>query len=318
MTSFRGTQRQSWSEFALLKSIFLNYVLLTSVDRIILFAVALPKYTYLFRFFFLCLSQSISEPDNPFSDDLEFYHVHIESAFRDSGYYDGVLDKSPFDLKPSLAALMGKGLSEKEAAAIVDEIVAKANKTKLEKAPDNDDVYVPGLDKCFMERNNFKNDRSGEIKMNNLNENAIRLAAQNDKGSQISDKKGKPAYRSEDKKGEMKPKVMKTGQETGDKAYERPKSLERGTLQTSDTTIESSANRHDSSPDSEYQSGKESLASDSDNTNDAHTPGSEVESSVDTGEVFTNTGATSAGTDKMDTERTTEKLYYFINRIFLH
>ena len=97
----------------------------------------------------------LTEPENPFGDDPEFFPVQIEAAFRDSGYYDGVLDKSPFDSKPSVNDLINKGLTQKEATAIVDEIVAASTVNKLKKASEEEAIYVPGLDKCFSGGNTF-------------------------------------------------------------------------------------------------------------------------------------------------------------------
>ena len=97
----------------------------------------------------------LTEPENPFGDDPEFFPVQIEAAFRDSGYYDGVLDKSPFDSKPSVTDLINKGLTQKEATAIVDEIVAASTVNKLKKASEDEAIYVPGLDKCFSRGNTY-------------------------------------------------------------------------------------------------------------------------------------------------------------------
>ena len=100
-------------------------------------------------------SSYLTEPENPFGDDPEFFPVQIETAFRDSGYYDGVLDKSPFDSKPSVTDLINKGLTQKEATAIVDEIIAASTVNKLKKASEDEAIYVPGLDKCFSGGNTY-------------------------------------------------------------------------------------------------------------------------------------------------------------------
>ena len=290
-----------------------------------------------------------SEPDNPFGNDPEFYHVQVETAFRDSGYYDGILDKSPFDTKPSLTDLMNKGLTEKEATAIIDEIIAKSTTNNLKKASEEEAIYVPGLDKCFSEGKasdvgsyeenvkktvkesaqkpsdknrtqkqeagkitNLKGSGKREVKTENIHKHAF-----DSRPKSLEREVGKPTVRVE--------KVNKRAIDTRPKSLDRsvdklpdkvenvnkritdprPKSLERVVQDLPVQTVSNTTtNRDDSSPDSEYQSGKESLASDSD---EAKTPGSDVESSVDTGEVVATDNITDdVGKDGTDIDRAAE------------
>ena len=177
---------------------------------------------------------------------------------------------------------------------MIDAIVAKANKSnnKIEKETDNEVTFVPGLDKCFTEKSDYDKDNVEKMRDKNMNENAVKLSKKQEqsmKGKITADMSNNA-------------EIGKSG--TDNKLDKRPKSLERDvSSKPADVNAGAETKRQDdSSPDSEYQSGKESLASESDNTNEAQTPGSEVESSVDTGEVFTNneTVGTENGTTDID------------------
>ena len=250
----------------------------------------------------------VSEPDNPFGDDLEFYHIQGDAAFRDSGYYDGIVDKSPFDTKPSLAELMNKGLSEKDASRIIDEIVTKANKNKPEKGTEEEIVYVPGLDKCFTEKSKYDRDSREGSKEKTVNELNKKVDIIDSAQYRSNIETGKVVV--ENRNNKMKTELTGHGLKPGNKNSidARPKSLERDVQKLPDKTESARSNSQgDSSPESEYQSGKESLDADSDNTNEALTPGSEVESSVDTGEVVTNEDMSADNAnDKTDIDRAAE------------
>ena len=177
---------------------------------------------------------------------------------------------------------------------MIDAIVTKANKSnnKIEKEIEDEITFVPGLDKCFMEKSVNDKDKLEEIGDKNMNDNAIKLSMTLEQ----SQKKCMVEKDDTDKSTDVDKSL-------GDnKLNNRPKSLERDISFKPADVKEAVAAKDDSSPDSEYQSGKESLASESDNANKAQTPGSEVESSVDTGEVFANnvTEGTDNGTTDMD------------------
>ena len=164
---------------------------------------------------------------------------------------------------------------------------------------------MPGLDKCFTEKSDYDNDKFKERKDKNMNENAVKFGETDIGQSQKNNMKVQVTGTTDVDRKETKTEIGKT--ETDSKIDKRPKSLERDARKSDDVNVDAEAKRQDdSSPDSEYQSGKENFASESDSTNDAPTPGSEVESSVDTGEVFTNNDAVDTENGKTDVDKAAE------------
>ena len=197
-------------------------------------------------------SFSLTEPENPFGDDPEFFPVQIETAFRDSGYYDGVVDKSPFDTKPSVTDLINKGLTQKEATAIVDEIIAASTVNKLKKASEDEAIYVPGLDKCFSGGNtygsgSYKNDVEKNVKdtlkKDGVN-NTLKLGTAVDKTNQDNGIQRAKSIEKQIEAASPKPMVrdkIKIHDESVEEhmTLARPKSVERDTMH--DTSLNQQA-----------------------------------------------------------------------------
>ncbi|XP_053375815.1 CAP-Gly domain-containing linker protein 1-like isoform X3 [Mercenaria mercenaria] len=184
-------------------------------------------------------SELVSESEKVFGNDGEFFHVqqdvHETPGFRDSGYYDGIVDsnlKSPFDVKPGLLSSVTE-LSDKDKQDIWEKLKKEATKCEHLINEEYSSVYKD---------------------LNETNENGsekLKLIA--DTGNNVKDR----------------PNTLETARATEDTSASKSSFLKTPVSLTS-------------ASDSEYQSGKESL--DSDSPVGAGTP--DLETSVDTGEVF--------------------------------
>lgn len=80
------------------------------------------------------ITEMVSESEKVFGNDGEFFQVQSDASFRDSGYYDGVLDSKLPSLKSSLQATKTH-LSDAETDDIIADITKKHNAAFGSKSP---------------------------------------------------------------------------------------------------------------------------------------------------------------------------------------
>ncbi|XP_052215294.1 CAP-Gly domain-containing linker protein 1-like isoform X2 [Dreissena polymorpha] len=176
-------------------------------------------------------SEMVSESEKVFGNDGEFFYVQSDAGFRDSGYYDGVLDSKLPVVKSSMTATKAH-LSDAE----TDEIIADIS--EKHKAALRSKISSKG-----MENHNEENDIVGK--------------------------------HVEDTNNHKRPQSL----EQVSFSHNKSVSLNNQYSRQTPASLKSPS-------DSEYLSGQESLGSSGSESPIVAKATSEMESSVDTGEVF--------------------------------